>query len=58
MKGHTCEGCGDTFTDEELREFREMGEAYHLEEGCFYCPDCWDDFQRLELGKRAEILLK
>lgn len=58
MKEYVCKGCGETFTDADLRDFRDMGEAYHREKGCFLCPDCWDDFQRLTLEEQAAILLK
>ncbi len=58
MKEHTCKDCGDTFTDEELRELHELGEPYHLEKGCFLCPDCWANFQRLPPEEQLAFLLK
>lgn len=58
MKEYTCKSCGDTFTADDLREFREMGEAYHREKGCFLCPDCWDSFQRLPLEDQMQLLMK
>ena len=58
MKEYTCKSCGDTFTADDLREFREMGEAYNREKGCFLCPDCWDSFQRLPLEDQMQLLMK
>ncbi len=52
-----CVMCGDTFTEADLAELREMGEAYHREKGCFLCPDCWDTFQRMPLEDRARVAL-
>ena len=53
----TCTWCGEAFTSAELQELREMGEAYHLEEGCFICPDCWDAYRRLPLELQASVAL-
>ncbi len=58
MKEYICKECGEVFTDAELKEFREMGEAHHREKGCFFCPDCWDSFRRLTLEEQAAALLK
>lgn len=55
--GYVCRVCGERYTAADLKELREMGEAYHREKGCFFCPDCWDDFQRLPLERQAEILI-
>ncbi len=52
-----CTMCGDTFTEADLEEFQEMGEAYHREKGCFLCPDCWDTFQRLPLEEQASVAI-
>ena len=34
-----------------------MGEAYHLEDGCFLCPDCWDKYRRLPLEMQASAAI-
>lgn len=52
-----CVMCGDTFTETELAELREMGEAYHHEEGCFLCPDCWDSFQRMDPEEQLKMAM-
>ncbi len=52
-----CAMCGDTFTEADLADFEEMGEAYHREKRFFLCPDCWDDYQRMTLEQRADIAL-
>jgi|GEM_PF-2870310 hypothetical protein len=53
-----CQKCGERFTDTDLQEFREMGEAFHREKGFFLCPDCWDDFQHLTLEEQMVYLWK
>ena len=57
ISGHICRLCGESYTAADLKELREMGEVYHREKGCFLCPDCWDNFQRLPLERQAEILI-
>lgn len=52
-----CVMCGDTFTEADLAELREIGEAYHREKGCFLCPDCWDSFQRMPLEEQARVAI-
>lgn len=52
-----CVICGETFTETDLAELREMGEAYHREEGCFLCPDCWDGFRRMDLEDQVKMAL-
>lgn len=57
-KTYVCFDCGERFTSEDLREFREWGEPYHKEKGCFLCPDCYDSFQRMTLEDQMDFLLK
>lgn len=52
-----CVMCGETFTEADLTELREMGEAYHREKGCFLCPDCWDSFQRMDPEEQVKMAL-
>ena len=52
-----CARCGDIFTTADLNELREMGEAYYLEKGCFLCPDCWDELQRMSLEEQAQAAI-
>ncbi len=52
-----CTMCGDTFTETDLAEFQDMGEAYHREKECFLCPDCWDAYQRMPLEEQARVAL-
>lgn len=51
-----CRNCGEEYTAEELRELREMGEEYN--NSPFLCPDCWDEFQRLDSEDQLRYLLK
>lgn len=50
-----CVMCGETFTETDLTELQEMGEAYHREEGCFLCPDCWDSFRRMDPEEQVKM---
>ena len=52
-----CTMCGDTFTESDLEEFQEMGEAYHREKECFMCPDCWDAFQRMPAEEQVHVAI-
>ena len=58
MKDIVCRMCGEDFTEGDLDDFRDLGEQYHWEKGCFLCPDCWDEFQRLTLEEQAAALLE
>lgn len=51
-----CKNCGEEYTSEELRELRDMGEEYN--KSPFLCPDCWDEFQRLDSEDQLRYLLK
>ena len=50
-----CVRCGDEYNAEDLRELREMGEEYNKEP--FLCPDCWDDFHRLDSEDQLKYLV-
>lgn len=52
-----CAWCRESYTSADLEELREMGEAYHLEDGCFLCPDCWDKYRRLPLETQASAAI-
>lgn len=52
-----CQMCGELFTADNLKDFKKKGEAYYHQKGCFFCPDCWDDFQYLPLERQTEILI-
>ena len=52
-----CVMCGETFTEDDLAELREIGEAYYREEGCFLCPDCWDSFRRMDPEEQVKMAL-
>lgn len=57
MKDVVCCVCGEDFDESELLEFERCGEQYWQENGCFFCPDCWDDFKRMSLEDQAAALL-
>lgn len=43
-----CTHCGERYTGEEITELRHEGEEF-----CFHpfmCPDCFDQFRRMDLG--------
>ena len=52
-----CARCGDIFTTADLNELREMGETYYLEKGCFLCPDCWDNFKRMDPEDQVKVAI-
>ncbi|MBQ3478177.1 MAG: Lar family restriction alleviation protein [Clostridia bacterium] len=50
-----CIMCGETLTEDDLTELRDMGEQYHHEKGCFLCPDCWDCFRRMDPEEQIKM---
>jgi len=53
-----CLFCEDTYTEQDIAELKEMGEAYWKTETQFVCPDCYDDLQRLPLEEQLKALLQ
>lgn len=53
-----CLFCEDNFTEQDLTELKEMGEAYYLEEKQLICPDCYDKLRRLPLEETMKALLQ
>jgi|GEM_PF-3091755 len=58
-----CLFCEDIF--ENLNELRQMGERFWIEkprgedkEPGFICPDCFDNFNRLEYEEKVKALLQ
>lgn len=49
-----CRFCGESYSNEELQELKEMGEEFCRKP--FICPDCWDGFQRLDLEDQEKAL--
>lgn len=58
MNKYKCLFCGDTYTNDEIRELKEMGEKMWKTEKEFVCPDCYDDLRRLPLEEQAKALLQ
>lgn len=58
MKDVVCCICGEDYDESDLLEFERSGEQYWQENGCFFCPDCWDDFNRMSLEDQAAALLE
>ena len=59
MPEYVCMLCGDKFTANDLREFKEMGESYFIDkkEKSFICPDCFDGYSRKDLEDQAQVIL-
>lgn len=49
-----CKICGEGYSKADIRELKLMGED--LNRLPFICPDCWDDFQRLDSEAQMELL--
>ena len=52
-----CSQCGEVFTWQDLRDFRHMGEQYFKSGDEFMCPDCYADFNGLDLEDQVDVLL-
>lgn len=52
-----CRMCGDRFTEADLRELRGFNEPCWRDGEMFICPDCWDDFERMDLDDQAKLLI-
>lgn len=57
-KKFKCLFCEDTYTKENLEEFREMGESFWHTKKEFVCPDCYADLKRLPLEEQLKALLE
>lgn len=55
-----CKCCHETFTLEDLREWRECDEPYYMFplDRALICPDCYDDFHHLTLEEQFAVLRK
>lgn len=52
---YKCKMCGEEYSKGDIRELKMIGEDFNRSP--FICPDCWDNFQRLDVDKRAEMLI-
>ncbi len=52
-----CAGCGDRYTEADIKELAECGERCFKGRGFFLCPDCYDAFTRLDLEDQEAYLL-
>lgn len=52
-----CAGCGDIFTEEELRDLLSFNEPCWLEGDFFLCPDCLDMFQQMGLEEQEDFVI-
>ena len=50
-----CVFCGQIYTDEELKELKGAGEPTGMNP--FLCPDCFDDFQKMNLEDQMIFLM-
>lgn len=50
-----CKICGDEYSKDDIRELKMMGEDFNRFP--FICPDCWDEFQRLDSEDQMKLLL-
>lgn len=50
-----CKMCEDEYSKGDLRELKMMGEDFNRFP--FLCPDCWDEFQRLDSEDQMKLLL-
>lgn len=53
---YVCKRCGEVYTEDDLRELREMREPYSKEP--FLCPDCYDEYQRLDSEDQIKYLVE
>ncbi len=51
-----CTKCGEEYTEDDLRELREMGEQFSVNP--FICPDCYDVFSRKCLEDQFNELMQ
>lgn len=57
MTNTTCLKCGETYTRDDRREMREMGEEFYHVGDRFICPDCWDSLRQMDLEDILDWLL-
>ena len=51
-----CLFCCEAYTVADIAELREMGETFYREGELFICPDCFDDWSRLDAEERQKAL--
>lgn len=51
-----CKRCKDVFDSNDLKEFRQMKEQFSVEP--FLCPDCYDEFLRLDTQDQLNALVE
>ena len=52
-----CSMCGEQFTADEVKELAEMGEPFQFCDGKFFCPDCYERYNRQSLEDQFETAL-
>lgn len=52
-----CRMCGESFTEDDLRELRGFNEPYWCDGEMFICPDCWDSFRRMDLEEQMKTAI-
>ena len=53
----TCVMCGESFSLDEIQEWRESGEPFSSKP-LFVCPDCLDSFTRQDLEDQFNELME
>lgn len=53
-----CLFCKAAYTDDDIKEMKEMGEEPYHDRHCFICPDCYDGFKHRDPGEQLEILMR
>lgn len=51
-----CHICGEEYTEQDIKDLREMGEQFYRGDDCFICPDCYDKYSRSSLEEQVDIL--
>lgn len=53
----TCIYCGEIYSPQDIKELKEMGEDFYLDDKGFICPDCLDTINHKTAEEQVMELL-
>lgn len=53
----TCIYCGEIYSPQDIKELKEMGEDFYLDDKGFICPDCLDTINKKPTEEQVRELL-
>ncbi|GHU35452.1 hypothetical protein FACS1894105_04210 [Clostridia bacterium] len=51
-----CLFCEEIYSDIDIKDMNEMNDAFYMDKDMFICPDCFDDFNRLDAEQQIDAI--